>query len=173
MSNAKITLTETITDWAASRPDEVVLDPKKGYYSFDIVLDAYNKGREETKEQVVQDLKSQFRKKYYDNAKLGAESLENILISFSEKDFKPKKFFINNSTDGTTIIFSIDSDTYSKEEFIDFAYNHTVELQQKHHDKDHNLHISFINDVEDFNIDLLKSEGFGFGYDITKGILIF
>lgn len=169
MSEYQDTLTEAIKDWAATRPDEVVFDPKKGFYSFEIVSDAFEKG----KEKMLEEMKSQMRNKFYSNAKLGADALHSLLESLIKQKYNPLKFFVNNSTQGTTIIFSIKQDVYSDETFIDFAYGEALKIEAKHHEANHNLHISFINDVDQFNLDLLKTDGFGFAYDLSKNIPIF
>jgi len=157
-------LTETIIKWAATRPDEVVFDPKTGFYSFEIVSDAFHKG----KEKMMEEMKAQMRNKYYDNAKMGSEALKNIMNALAQKDYIPCKLFVNNSTKGTTIILSITEAVYSTENFIDFAYSEALNLQAKHHEIGHNLKISFMNDSENLNLDLLKSDGFGFAFDLNN-----
>lgn len=161
-------LAETIIKWAATRPDEVVFDPKTGFYSFEIVSDAFNKG----KETMMEEMKSQMRDKYFDNAKIGSDALMSIMQSLREKNYNPVKLFVNNSTKGTTIILSIKEEIYSHEDFINFAYTEALKLQGKYHEKGHNLKISFMTDSEKLNLELLKSDGFGFALDIgsTKRI---
>ena len=162
--NNQESLLETVIEWAATRPDEVVFDPKTGFYSFEIVSDAYNKGREN----MMEEMKEQMRTKYFHNAKMGAEALSSVIDSLYKMNYSPCKFFINNSTNGTNIIFSIKGEVYSNESFIDFAYALAAKLQVEHHDKNHNLKISFINDVPSFDLGLLKSDGFGFAYDFSN-----
>ena len=157
-------LTETIIKWAATRPDEVVFDPKTGFYSFEIVSDAYNKG----KEKMMEELKAQMRNKYYDNAKMGSEALRKIMDSLSERGYLLNKLFVNNSTKGTIIILSIPEEIYATEEFIDFAYAEALTIQAAQHNLNHNLKISFMADSTNLNLDLLKSDGFGFAFDLNK-----
>jgi len=53
---------DSLIAWAATRVDELVFDPRKGFYSFEIVLYAFDKGKEEFKENA--------RRKYFHNAQV-------------------------------------------------------------------------------------------------------
>ena len=166
------TLTETLKTWAATRPDEIVFVPSAGYYSYDIVVDAYIKGKgdgQEIGKEVAQNLiKEQVRKIYYNNALLTTQALSLMIKKLSDNKFNPTKLFVNNSIEGTSVLFAVSKDTHINESFIDLAYSESSKLKLEYFDKGLNLKIGFISDTSELNIPLLKSDGFGFALDLTS-----
>ncbi|MEO8760150.1 MAG: hypothetical protein ABI388_03480 [Bacteroidia bacterium] len=168
MSNPNA-LTEAIIVWAATRSDEVVFDPKSAYYSFEIVADAFEKGKEFGKKEINERL----RQIYFKNAQTGVEALNKILDNLKENNCVPSKIFVKNSIQGVTILLSLNPKVYEQEKDIDFAYNVSATLQSEYHKTNFNLIISFINETPNFNFNLLKSDGYGLAYDIEKDVQIY
>jgi len=170
------TLVEQIKEWAATRSDEIVSVPTTGYYSYDIVVDAYVKGKgdghEIGKEEGQNMVKEMIRKKYYNNARLTADALTIMLKTLLEKGFKPNKFFVNNSIDGASVLFAVPYEVHINDDFLDVAYSEASNLKLQFFDKGLNLQIAFLSDSEKLNISLIKSDGFGLAFDLEKNIPI-
>ena len=167
MEETKV-LTDTIIDWAATRSDEIVFTPTAGYYSFDIVMDAWKKGKEEGKEQFIEEV----RGKYFNNAKLTTEALLLIIQALSKYSFFPNKVFINISIEGSSILLAIKEQIYTSEKFITNANEEASKLKLEFFEKGLNLQIGFLNDSPTLDISLLKSDGFGFAFDYDKKKII-
>ncbi|CAN5168902.1 hypothetical protein BH09BAC5_BH09BAC5_10140 [soil metagenome] len=164
-------LIETLIDWAATRSDEVVYNPKEGFYSFEIVDDAYRKGIErgieKGKELGENSLKEAFRQKYFSKAKLVSEVLGKMLNGFSDNSFQPIRLFMSHSIAGSNLLLTIPEDIHHSEKFIAFAYTEALKLQTEYHKEGLNLDIGFIDESSNINLDLLKSDGFEFVYDLV------
>jgi hypothetical protein len=167
MANPEV-LTNTIINWAARRSNEVVFHPADGYYSLDIVLDAWKNGHEIGQEQFVKEVED----KHTNNAKLTTEALKTILETCTNKAFYPKKVFINISIMASSILISFDEEIYISDDFITTANSEASKIKLDYFEKGLNLQIGFLNDNARLNIPLLKSDGFGFAYDFcTKTII--
>lgn len=161
MSNID-TLTEKLIDWAATRSDEIVFNPTSGYYSFEIVSDAFEKGKIEGEKL----LKERVRAVYFENAKLISYALKELINGLKEKNFFALKLFVKNSFEGGSIVLSIPEEQYLTEEFMTEGYRLASELQSLYHTKKLNLTVSFLRDSDKINLELLKSDGFGYAVDI-------
>jgi hypothetical protein len=162
---SELLLSKALASWAASRSDEVVFNPKQGFYSFDIVADAYEKGITVGKDS----FKEELRKKYFDKANIAGEAMNVILSQIFEKKYRVYKVFLNHTIEATTILMVIDEVTHNDDVFIDFAYKKIGEMQSKFHSMGLNLDISFVDNNSGLNIKLIKADGFGFAYDIIEG----
>jgi hypothetical protein len=178
-------LAETLIKWAATRSDHVVFNPAEAYYSFDIVADAFDKGKqsgisqgreeafEKGKELAKDQLIQHVREKYYSTAKFTAEAFGEMLQFLRDNSIPVKKLFIRNTVESAHCIFSIPEETYIYDNFIDLAYKKVVELETKYHDKDLGLQMGFINDDIPIDFDLLRSDGFGFAINIDDATKIY
>ena len=178
-------LEETLIKWAATRSDQVVFNPAEAYYSFDIVADAFEKGKEhgfeegkehafeKGKEHAREQLIQLIREKYYSSAKLTSEAFGEMLKFINDSGYAAKKLFINNTINSAHCIFSVDETTYISDDFIDRSYKKIVELETKYHDKGLDLQMGFINDDTDINLELLRSDGFGYAININDATKIY
>jgi len=159
------TLLKSLSKWVATRPDEVVLDPKKGFYSFDIVMDAYNKGKETGEG----NLKQYFRDVYYQRFQLTTESILAFYTNLLEKKYSPKKLFINFSLNQCVVLITITPEVHADDKFIDYAYGEALTIQAELSRKDVVLSINFVSEFKDnINLESIKSDGFDFAYDFEK-----
>lgn len=159
-------LEKTLIEWAATRNDEVVFNPRDGYYSFGIVTDAYEKGVALGKNEMLEEL----RKRFVSGLKIAATAMNEMVRGLGDKGFIAQKAFINHSLDETSIILSVSEDTYLNDEFIDYAFNKAADLHTSYLEKDQvNINISFIDETDNLNLHLLKSDGFDFMYSLIEG----
>jgi hypothetical protein len=184
MSNPKI-LEDTLIKWAATRPDQVLFNPSDAYYSFDIVADAFEKGKqhgfEKGQEQAIREgreharnqLIEATREKYFASAKLTSEAFGEMLKFLKESGYSARKLFINASIKGAACIFSVDETIYLADEFIDIAYAKLVELETKYYLNGLDLQMSFINNDTEINYELLRSDGYDFAINIDDATLIY
>lgn len=154
------TVREELNKWVATRSDEIVFNPQDGFYPYDMLIDAYKKGRETGEES----FKLEVRERFYENAQKVGEGLNEILRVLNTRSISPKKLLVNHSINTSSILLTIEQSVFLNKDFIKFAYEAALEIQKKY--SEINLHISFMDDVPDLNIDLLKADGFGFIYDL-------
>lgn len=155
-------LESKIIDWAATRLDEAVLDPRDGYYPFEIIADAYAKGAEHAEKK----LKEKMREKYFDNAKLLTGYINKSLKSLKEANYSPTKVFISLSVNEAKIIFAINDKAYLSDAFLDRAYEISSDIKTHSFDNGLSLRFGFIGDNENLNYANLQADGFGIALDL-------
>jgi len=160
-------LEKNLIRWAATREDEVVFNPQKGFYSFDIVLDAYEQGKKIGEKEGEKTYKQKARDIYFNNLEKTNLALSEMIKTLVEYPCTPTKVFINHTITDTILIIAIDPQIHCEKEFIDKAYAKALELQEQYHGQ-FNLDISFIDDTENLDLELLKDDGFAFQYDLEK-----
>ncbi|MGE0561968.1 MAG: hypothetical protein AB7O47_09140 [Flavobacteriales bacterium] len=158
------TLSQKIIEWAATRSDDTVLHPTKGYYSFDAIAEAYKQGYEHGEN----NLKEVVRKKFFSNAKLISKDIDKVLKKLSKDKFSPNKIFIDLSFDRTKVLISISEDIYISNSFIDEMYSFVSNIQTDLFDKGINADIGFINDNRIIDKNLMECDGFGIGFDFNS-----
>lgn len=154
--------------WAATRTDEVVLNPKDGYYSFDIVADAHQHGVDLGYKQGQEAIKQQLRNKFIETLNCSTEAITNFFKALESKSYKPKKVFINHSFLGSTFIITVDDALSVDREFLLFVYNLIADIQDDYRKRDCNIDISVLADNENLDQNIIKSDGFDFGFDIEN-----
>lgn len=168
MSNTD-TVGKTILEWAATRIDEAVFDPKAGYYPFSIIADAFEKGIEYNEDAFT----GKMRKRHYNNASLVVESITSLLAVLKENNFIPTKIFVSISVEEGKILFSIKEEEYITDHFGEIAYSSSAKTKLEYYDKGLNLQLGFLNDSKEINLDLIKSDGYDIAIDVTTGRGIF
>lgn len=163
LQSTKDQISDTIINWAATRLDEIVFEPKDGFYSFNIVVDAYEKGAEE-----LNKIKQSYRDKYFYNAKLSTVAVKDVFEILSSNNVTPNKLFINTSVDGTHILLVLDKSSYQGDEIIDIIYEKFADLQMRYFNEEKNIKIGLMCDSDKLDINALKEDGFGFGYDFIN-----
>ena len=161
-------LKETLTSWAATRSDEVVWNYKDGFYSFAIVAEAFEKGKEFGELR----LKENARKRFFDSAVLMNKALITVLKPLLEKKFPLHKLFISHGVNQSKVLISLDEAIHDKKDFIDFAYPLVSAIEAEYLDKGLNIDISFLDQNEHLSMEAIINDGFGFAFDIDKGIEI-
>lgn len=171
--DAQTEVKKMVTDWAASRPDEVVFNPMEGYYSSDIIMDAYLKGIEKGEEQerkrgVRNLLIERYRKDFFAKAQELSNSLYRMIELLETRGYNATKVFLNHTLEQSKIILIIKEGTHHTKEFIDFAYAEAIKIENEAKGKLLTLNIGFIEQCESLNVELLKNDGFDIGYDFNK-----
>lgn len=163
MESETIVATQII-DWAASRLDGVVFNPKEGYYAFDIIVDAFDKGKEEREKE----MKIKVRERFYSNAKLVAEALNVLVGKLKEKEFQPQRLFLKHSYKESLLLLSIPEEIHYTDNFIDYAYVLTSQIQAEYKAKGLNFDVSFVDESIDLNTKLIESDGYEFLFDFVN-----
>jgi len=161
--SAQDQISETIINWAATRLDEIVFEPKDGFYSFNIVVDAYEKGAEE-----LHKIKQTYREKYFHNAKLSTVVVKDAFEILGSSNVKYNKLFINTSIDGTHVLIVLDNASYQCDQTIDLIYNKFADLQVRYFHEEQNIKIGLMCDSDKLDVNSIKEDGFGFGYDFIN-----
>lgn len=155
------TLSQKIIEWAATRSDDTVLHPTKGYYSFDTIAEAYKQGYEHGEN----NLKEVVRRKFFSNAKIITKEIDKVLKKLNRESLSPNKIFIDLSFDRTKVLISVTENKYISDKFIDTMYLYSSKIQTELFDKGVNVHIGFVNDNKIIDKSLMECDGFGIGFD--------
>ncbi len=156
-------LSETLIKWAATRNDEVVFDPKNGYYSFEIVSDAYEMGKQHNEES----WKESYRTKYFENAQLLATTINEVVKALEKWPSAIKSVFVSHALPESALIFVVDESIHNSDEFIDSAYLIACDIQCNYLEKGLKVDISYIDDLKELNNTLLKEDGFDLNIPLT------
>jgi hypothetical protein len=157
-------IVEIIKDWAATRPDEVVFDPREGYYSYDFIVDSFQKGKEVGRQELI----SSVRLKYHENIKKATEAIDLIVKYLFTETYTLNKLFINNSIKGTSILFAVKEETYLNDTFLDLAYSTSSKIELDFFDKGVNIQIGFLNDSKSLNSEAISEDGYSWAYDLIS-----
>lgn len=157
-------LESKIIDWAATRLDEAVLDPRDGYYPFEIIAEAFEKGIEHKEK----NLKERMREKYFDNAKALVKMVNEALLGLKEKNIQPTKLFLSLAIHESKLMLAVDQETYINNDFIDEAYSLSSKTKIHAFDLGISLTFGFLCDSDFLNIESLKSDGFGIALDLSN-----
>lgn len=165
-------LTQSLINWVTARKDEVAFNPKQGFYSYDIVVDAFEKGKEHGKELGKelgeQEFKERLWKTYVDNASKVSAAINDMLHLLMKQNNAPSKVFVSHSYNESIVLFSISEDIHHSMDFINSAYTYSSELKGRYLNDGIKLDIGFIDDNQHLNISLLRDDGFDFAYDLSK-----
>jgi hypothetical protein len=160
---------ELITTWAATLPDEIISEHRNGFYSADIVIDAYKAGYAKGTTSQSSSVKEQIRAAFYKKANLFSEALVEATAELNNGGYTINKLFINHNLDESKAIIAIDAGVSLERTFIEYFYSKAHDIEEKYFSQKLSISISYIEDSTDINLDLLHSDGYGFGYDlITK-----
>lgn len=159
-------LTEQLRVWGVERPDEVIFNPKNGYYSFEVVAESYQKGKEDLKTE----RKEKFKQTYFEKLELFSDKLNLILVHLnSELGVKPDKVYLNYSIRNTSALISIPKGEQDKDEFIDTMYPYVSRIESDMLKENQMIvDVSFLDDTDSINENTIKQEGFDFGFDLTN-----
>jgi len=153
-------LKESITEWVAAQPDDMVFEPKDGFYSFTIVAEAYQKGMEDERKRFIEEM----RLKYLDKAKLVVSATNELIKGLSDRKFVLHKFILNHSLSNSLVLLTTDEGTNVDDAFISYVFNEAARIKFEYSQKGLNVSFMFIDEQSKLNIELLKSDGFDFGY---------
>jgi hypothetical protein len=162
-------IAEIIKDWAATRPDDVVFNPKEGYYSFDFIVDSFQKGKEVGKQELI----SSVREKFHENIKRATEAIDLVIKELFTNKFELNKLFINNTIKGTSILFAVNSSTYLSEDFLESAYALASSIEMDFFEKGSHIQIGFLQDIESLNLESLKEDGYSWSYDYLSNTKLY
>jgi hypothetical protein len=153
-----------MNEWVKTRMDDAVFDPKKGYYPFSVIADAYEKGVELGEKYLKDNIKETFQK----NMKLVSQAINDINASFKEYKYVPRKLFIKLGIKESKILFSFDEELYLTDQFLDVTYNLASDIRTKSFDEGICLSVGFLIDSDKLNLEELRSDGFGIGIDLKS-----
>lgn len=158
-----------IIDWAATRLDDAVLDPRDGYYPFAIIADAYQKGIEHGES----NLKSKMREKYFENAKGIVTLINEAIQELNNSKIKPNKLFLNLSVHESKLLIALEEIHYQNDNLIEKAYSLSSKLKMKAYEKGIALTFGFLCDSANLNTSHLKSDGFGVALNLNNDEVIY
>lgn len=167
------TLEKSIEKWIATRPDEVVYEHRDGFYSFEMLVNAYEKGLKEGEAKgearLEERLKEQVREKYFDKAQESIRAINELIDRImNSTGTSPSKIFMEHSIEKTSYILLYDESLFQDDKFVDEIYNLAAPIEVKYFkDGELNMQISFMDDGPDTHYKLLASDGYTFGYDYS------
>jgi hypothetical protein len=156
-------ISKSIIDWAATRPDEIVFEPKEGFYSFDIVVDAYKKGKGE-----LDVFKEEVRRRFFENAKTAADISVFVIDGLKNIAIPPQQLFINNSVEGFNILITLPEEVFDDPDKLEKANNIIFGIQSESLKKEINVQIAILPESINLNKELIKADGYGFMLDVSE-----
>lgn len=157
-------LTMEVAKWAAAQGP--ILNPKDGYYSFGVLADAFDKGRDH-KEKEIREL---YHKAYMDRMTAFTQSIVQLLGLLIDKGYTAKEVYIGGDFDMPKAIVSIPPEERITDKFIDDIYGWVSDTEREiHKTKKITVDISFIDHGDNINRQLLKDDGFGLQIDLQTG----
>jgi hypothetical protein len=153
-------ISKQLIHWAGSRPDEVVFNPKEGYYSFGVVADAFEKGKEHFIEKM--------RGRFMENVNVINEALQDIFATLKGLKVSPIRVFIKNTVSESSVLITVSDTDFNNEVFVKNIYEFSADIEQKFSQNNLIFDLSFINDNDNLNVDLIKSDGYSFDMDLRK-----
>ena len=161
-------LKETVIRWIAERNDEAVFQPTDQYYHIDTVIDAFAKGREDGKSEVIDEL----RRRFISTAEVAIDTIYKLILALNQSKFTVHKLFMNHSIGETSMILSIDESQYVDDAFIDFAYKQVAQIQDKCREENFKIKINFISESTNIDLESLIADGYQILYDIENSKVI-
>jgi hypothetical protein len=162
--NAQVEVKELITTWAATRPDEIISEPRNGFFSTDIVVDAYKAGVKKGKDSNIIE---QIRTSFYSKANILSEAISEAATKLFNKDYAPLKIFISHNINESKVLLTFDPETYRDINFINYSYPEIKVIEDKYYTAKLNLNFSFMGDSAELNYELLHCDGYMIGYDFS------
>lgn len=166
---SKETISQNIIDFAATRSDKVVMNPRNGYYPFEIIAEAFNKGEEKAEEEIIEKL----RGKFIEKANLTNKAISKVLKRFKKEGFTPRKIFVDISMDNSKVLISVKEKIYVTDNFLDKAHSFVSNLKSISFDNGLNLGLGFLNDDKKIDLNQLKCDGFEIGFDIQTSTTLY
>jgi len=156
-------LATVILDWAASQTDEAVLDPRKGYYPFEVIADAFEKGAEHAEKS----LKEQVRRQFFNNAKLTSRTAAQLIAQLRKEGFSPNHLYVRLNIDSASVLLTIDESTYLTDEFLTKAYELSSDIKTELYEQGLNFEIAFLNHEQTLDVDSLRCNGYEIDLDLN------
>ena len=67
----------------------------------------------------------------------------------------------------------VGTENFSDLDFVDQTFSFISDMKTAHYDKGYSVQIYLVGSSDAAAVDMLKSDGFGFGYDFVKNNVIF
>lgn len=165
---AQAEVKKLVTTWAATRPDEIISEHRNGFYSADIVIDAYKEGYNKGTYAQSSSVKEHIRTAFYKKADLFSEAIIEAATILNNKGYSVQKIFLNHNLDESKVLITVDLDTSNNRDFIEYFYVSAQRIEEDYFSQKLSISIAFIGDSEDINFELLNSDGYTFGYDFKN-----
>lgn len=162
-------LEEEIASWASTKIESAVFTPQEGFYSFEVITEAYEKGKKDGKERLKNLLMEDLKNKIEKHANVLKKSLQDSVEHLNKKDYKPTKIFVFLSSHESKIIYAIKESIYTTDDFLDYAYDMSADIKLEAYNNGSLMSLGFISDNENINFDALKADGFDMAMDLITG----
>ncbi len=137
---------------------------KDSIFTNDDVIDAYLKGKDDG----VKETQQIFIDKLNENIYKSAEYTEKMLSFMRKGKLNPISAHLKiNSFDDFIILITLPEEEFISEDFLE-TYDLASKLEDEAHDKYYNVMFMFSDRENDFNTNLLVSEGFFMDYQMNE-----
>lgn len=151
--------------FAKSRASEVSDTPKVNFVSTDIALAFWDEGKKIGEREFKEKIKESTQKKLEAQIETTIEVVNQLSKVFREKKYIANKVFLAIDFGVSKILLTIPSDQHYSKEFMTLFYTLASELEDSY--KEFNLHVSAMDESDSINLDMLKSDGYTFGFDLS------
>lgn len=172
-TSTKESIKTSLLEWIATRTDDAVIHPKEGYYPFDVIAEAYEKGESDGQEKIKSDLTESFRKVFVKNTEKTTLMVNTLLDNFGQDEIAPKKLFLDPSISGVKILFALKESDYLNDVFLDKYYALISDMIASNISNEYKLDIGFVVDSDNRNFDLIKNDGYGLAINLENGQTVY
>ncbi len=161
---------DTIKRLAHTRPDEVIFNPRDGFYSFDFLWGAYEAGKVEE----IRAAKTKLKERFYDNTEEALLVIKTVCDKINEIEANAtRKIFLNISLEGIIIMISVVEEFYYDDEKMHRLNSLVSKIEQDYFDKNKSANINIILDSPTLDTSKIKGNGFFIGFDVVSKTDIF
>lgn len=152
--------------FAKTRATEVSETPKINFVSTDIAIAFWEEGKKIGEQEFKKRLKEAAIKKFESQLTCTLDVVKQISNVFKEKKFVANKVFLAINIDVSKILVTIPENQHYSKEFMNLFYPLASELEDTY--SEFQLYVSAIDESDKLNMNLLKSDGYTFGFDLAN-----
>jgi hypothetical protein len=157
-----------LRSYAKTRASEVSETQKVNFVSTDIAIEFFEEGKKIGEQEFKKKLKESFEKRVKFQIDTTLEVVKQLGSVLNEKGYNAHKLFLSINTTTSKILITIPEAQHYTDAFMNLFYPLASDLEETHSSADFSLQLSAIDESEFLNIDLLKSDGYSFGYDLIN-----
>jgi hypothetical protein len=157
-----------LKSYAITKASEVSKTPKINFVSTDVAFGFFEEGIKLGEREFKKRLAEKVQAKITKQIESTFDITKQLASVFKEKNYIANKLFIAINLGSSKILYSVPEDQHYKEDFMNLFYSLASELETSYSNEDFHLSISAIDESENINVNLLKSDGYTFGFDLIN-----
>lgn len=154
--------------FAKTRANEVSTSPKINFVSTDIAIDFFEQGKKIGEQEFKRKVKENVEKRMAEQNKFTIEVVTQLFEIFKKNNYTIHKLYLSINIDCSKILLTVSEEQHYDQKFMNLFYPLASDLEDSYSKDGFQFHISALDESTNINVDLLKSDGYNFCYDIIK-----